>query len=165
MENTKKLSKKIILLLLSLVLVLGLAVGGTVAYLVRDTDGLTNHFDPARMEVEILEDFDGTTKSSIRIHNKGDVKVYAKVQLITYMTNAQGEVVLDQLPVLAVPAASGWVAGEDNTFYYLTPIASGASVELLAAPITLAEGQVVEVMAEIIQAEPADAWQSAWNIR
>ena len=42
-----------VLLALSLVLVLGLGVGGTLAYLVTNTDPVTNTFTPGEVTTEI----------------------------------------------------------------------------------------------------------------
>lgn len=74
----KKLSRKLVLLL-SLVAVLAITVGSTLAYLQATTGILTNTFKFADVRTEIEEKL-GDTKQII-IHNNGDSSAYVRVRL------------------------------------------------------------------------------------
>ena len=47
--------------LVALLVLLCCTVAGTLAYLVTNTDPVTNTFTPASVSTEVNEDFDGTT--------------------------------------------------------------------------------------------------------
>ena len=74
----KKLSRKLVLLL-SLVAVLAITVGGTLAYLQATTGILTNTFKFADVRTEIKEELDDTKQ--IFIQNNGDSSAYVRVRL------------------------------------------------------------------------------------
>ena len=59
-----------------------------------------------------------------------------------------------------------WFDGGDGCYYYKNVVNVGASTANLLAngeKITLTTGQVVEVLAEGIQATPIDAVKAAWG--
>ena len=67
----------------------------------------------------------------------------------------------------------GWIAGSNHTYYYTAPVEPGGYTPVMCQPFTLAEKellggttiyQVVEVFAEAVQAEPADAAQEVWGV-
>lgn len=74
----KKISRKLVLLL-SLVAVLAITVGGTLAYLQATTGLLTNTFKLADVHTEIEEEV-GDTKQ-VYILNEGESDVYVRVRL------------------------------------------------------------------------------------
>lgn len=74
----KKISRKLVLLL-SLVAVLAITVGGTLAYLQATTGLLTNTFKLADVHTEIEEKV-GDTKQ-VYIQNEGESDVYVRVRL------------------------------------------------------------------------------------
>lgn len=143
---------KSLLLLLCTVLLLG-TVGGTAAYLFTDTGDVSNVFIPGKVEGTITESFDGAVKSSVAVTNTGNVPAYARITFTNYMTDTEGNPTAVTPPVIAFKPGEGWV--QSGSYYYCTsPIAPGDSSDnLLGSSITLASGQVVEVLAEFIQAE------------
>lgn len=83
----KKISRKLVLLL-SLVAVLAITVGGTLAYLQATTGLLTNTFKLADVHTEIEEEV-GDTKR-VYIQNEGESDVYVRVRLsLSGLTEAQ----------------------------------------------------------------------------
>lgn len=74
----KKISRKLVLLL-SLVAVLAITVGGTLAYLQATTGLLTNTFKLADVHTEIEEELSDTKQ--VRILNEGESDVYVRVRL------------------------------------------------------------------------------------
>lgn len=59
--------KRSVLLLLSLVLILGVSVSGTAAYLLTKTDSLTNTFTSGTISTDIVEEFKGSQKTSAAV--------------------------------------------------------------------------------------------------
>lgn len=166
-------SKKTGTLLFSLVLLLTMMIGGTLAYLTMKTDPIQNVFTPSHVSCFVEEDFDGTTKSNVNVRNDSDINAYIRVKLVTYRVNAANQHIggIADLPTFTLGA--GWVKHTDGYYYYTQPVAPGASPAAnLTDSMTLtgvyndADGgkQVVEVMAEAIQSVPTSAVVSAWNV-
>lgn len=74
----KKISRKLVLLL-SLVAVLAITVGGTLAYLQATTGLLTNTFKLADVHTKIEEELSDTKQ--VYIQNEGESDVYVRVRL------------------------------------------------------------------------------------
>ena len=166
-------SKKTGTLLFSLLLLLTMMIGGTLAYLTMKTDPIQNVFTPSHVSCFVEEDFDGTTKSNVNVRNDSDINAYIRVKLVTYRVNAANQHIggIADLPTFTLGA--GWVKHTDGYYYYTQPVAPGASPAAnLTDSMTLtgvyndADGgkQVVEVMAEAIQSVPTSAVVSAWNV-
>ena len=162
-------AKRILLwaLLVSLILVCGI----TVAYLYRATGDVTNEFVKGYVDCEVQENFNGTEKSSITVENTGNVMAYLRVRLVSYWVNKSGEIVAKASEMPTFTPAADWYSAGNDTYIYTKPVAPGGSTgDLLGSgsSITLqtsTEGyqQVVEVFADAIQSEPADAVKDAWR--
>lgn len=158
---------------LALVLILGAAVGGTLAYLVTQTNSLTNTFEPSRVSCEIDEEFDGTTKSNVTVQNTGDIDAYIRAKVVITWKDAAGNVYA-AAPVedkdYTITYGAGWTEGSDGIWYCNSRVtATGSTPELIeectqtgTAPAGYALS--VEILAEAIQAEPAAAVQEAWGV-
>lgn len=163
-------SKKSLTALIALILIICLAVGGTVAFIVTQTQAVKNTFTPADVKVDIQEDFDGSIKSSITVLNvddadEEDVPCYIRVKLVSNIQDNDGNV-LRAAPLGEISLNSDWIDGGDGCYYYKNVVEVGKSTSnLLAdgASITLTDGQVVEVLAEGIQAMPKQAVIDAWG--
>lgn len=143
--------------------------GTVLAYMFRQTAPIDNPFEPAKVDCEVTEEFDGTSKSSITVQNTGTVNAYLRVRLITYWVDGAGNVAGKASPPLTVSPASGWIAGPNNTFYYKAPVEpTKSTTELLDSAITLEQDgdyrQVIEVFAEAIQSSPSDAVTDSWHV-
>ena len=155
-------------LFLALVIVL---CGSVLAYMFTRTEVKENVFTPAEVKCEVVETFDGTNKTSVKIKNTGNIDAYLRLRLVSYWVDDSGNIVAKPSEMPTVSMASGWVAGTvDNTYYYVHPVAPNAMTdELLASQITLktdSEGnrQVLEVFAEAIQSKPVEAVTSSWGV-
>lgn len=159
---------------LATVLLLALAIGGTVAWLTANGQPITNTFNPSKVTCEVTENFDGTTKTNVNVTNTGDIHAYIRVKLVTYRTNAQGHHIGGTAELPNFTLGSGWV--EYNGYYYYTlPVApnGGKPATNLADSMTLtasypdADGgmQAIDVMAEAIQSVPAEAVGQVWGVR
>ncbi len=158
---------------LALALVLLLAtVGGTLAWLATSTAPIENVFTPSTVTVEVEEDFDGTVKKNVTAKNTGDIDAYIRIKLVSYRVNEDGDRIGGTVVIPAFTLGAGWV--ESGDFYYYTkPVAPGKTpaADLIGddgitfEPYTDADGgmPVIEVLAEAIQAVPADAVENAWG--
>lgn len=153
-------SKKTGMLFLSLLLVIGMVVGGTVAWLSTKSAPITNTFLPSKVACEVTESFDGKTKSNVNVTNTGDIDAYIRVKLVTYRVNDKEQHIGGTASLPTFTLGKNWVSYH-GYYYYRLPVAPGGSPETnLTESMTLidsytdADGgkQVIEVMAEAIQA-------------
>lgn len=165
--------KKTWTLMICLALLVGLAVGGTLAWLTSSTGSVVNTFTVGNVEGEVEENFDGITKKNVNVKNTGDVDAYIRVKLVTYRINAAGDPVGGKAEIPSFQPGSGWKEHK-GYYYYTLPVNPNdkPAADLIGDPgIKLEEysdvdggKQVVEVMAELIQSEPARAVQDAWGV-
>ena len=169
-KRRKAGSTKLVSLLLAMVLLTG-AVTGTLAWLLTQTEEITNTFTPAGVPNTPEEKFDGETKTSIVVKNEGNIAAYVRVKLVTYRVNDQGAHIGGEATVPDFNLGTGWFE-QDGYYYYAKPVAPGASSgELLGSSITLkqytdADGgkQVIEVISESIQSVPTSTVESVWKV-
>lgn len=164
--------KKIQLLILSLLVVTTVTVGGTVAYLTTNTAPVVNTFEPSHVTCEVTENFNGETKSNVNVKNTSDIDAYIRVKLVTYRVNDAGQHIGGVAAIPNFTPGEGWVE-HDGYYYYTSPVAKNAkpatnligSIKLNAGYADADGGkQVIEVMAEAIQSEPAEAVGEAWGV-
>lgn len=161
--------KRSLAALIALVLIICVAVGGTIAYIVTQTDKVENKFTPADVEIKIHEAFNGADKSSITVQNvqaDKNVPCYIRVKLVSNMQDDKGNVTGSAV-INTFKLNDKWFDGGDGCYYYKDVVAVGDSTANLLAngeKITLTTGQVVEVLAEGIQATPDTAVTSAWPV-
>lgn len=164
--NGRHAKKKGISSIIALALIICVAVGGTIAFIVDRTNSVKNTFTPGEVKIDITEKFDGTVKSSIKVKNTGNTPAYIRVNLVTYMAE-DGNPTADKAPALSFDLnTNDWVK-IGNYYYCKDPVAAGeTSPELLAngSSITLVTGQVVDVLAEGIQSTPSNAVEQAWGV-
>lgn len=161
--------RKALTLLLALAL-LTIAVTGTIAYLFTNSKSITNVFTTTNVPNTPVEEFDGTTKSSIMVQNTGNIAAYVRVKLVTYRVNESGDHIGGTATIPAFTLGTNWFE-KDGYYYYKLPVQPNAtSGNLLGESITLqkytdADGgkQVIEVISESIQSVPADAVEDAWT--
>ncbi len=160
--------KRSLAALIALVLIICVAVGGTIAYIVTQTDKVENKFTPADVKIEIHETFNGTDKSSITVENVNDAKnvpCYIRVKLVSNMQDKDGNVTGSAV-LGDIALGTNWFKGNDGCYYYKDVVNVGDATDNLLADgstIKLTTGQVVEVLAEGIQATPIDAVKAAWG--
>lgn len=158
-------SKKSLTALIALILIICLAVGGTVAFIVTQTQAVKNTFTPSDVTVDIQEDFDGSIKKNVNVKNTGDTDAYIRVKLVTYMADSKGNPIAENASKPSFHPGSDWsYCVSDDTYYYGKPVAPGDKTSDLIGidGITLKDGQVVEVLAEGIQSVPDNAVEEAW---
>lgn len=161
-------------LLLSVLLLLGVTVAGTLAYLSVSTSPVENTFMPSKVSCEVTENFNGTVKSNVNVTNTSNIDAYIRVRLVTYRVNDDGQHIGGTATIPTFTPGEGWV--KDGEYYYYTlPVASG---QFPADPLIGSDGialkgsyddidggkQVIEVMAEAIQSVPEQAVGQAWGV-
>ena len=171
------------LLIAAATLCIAAAVGLTLAFMFKKAEK-TNQFIPAEVSCAVREKMDGNEvngtdavggeKSDIRVENAGNVREFLRLKMVSYYVDANGDIVgtvSSQYPTLSLK--NGWIAGANHTFYYPYPVEPGKATEILCEPFSLgqmqlADGktvyQVIEVIAEAVQAEPISAVQAAWGV-
>lgn len=166
---------RLAMMVLSVVLLLGVTIGGTIAWLSTKTTPVTNTFTPAEVTCKVEEKFDNTTgvKSNVNVTNTGNIAVYIRVKLVTYRTNDAGHHIGGTADLPEFNLGENWVEYGDY-YYYTLPVAPDKKPAAnLAGSMTLeksyndADGgkQALDVMAEAIQSEPEKAVGEAWGVR
>ncbi len=169
-----KIKKWILSLSLPAIIASALTIGGTLALLLSVSDIKHNEFVPGNVDCEVVETFDGTYKSSIKIQNTGNTDAYIRVNFVSYVQNQDGEILGQSVSVPEFDLGENWSYAADGYYYYKLPVAPGALTgEMLASAMELVQkkdgngnvigNQVVEVFAEAIQAYPEDAVVNAWK--
>ena len=172
---------RLVALLASLLLVLGAAVGGTLAFIMTASDEKTNTFTPAQISCAVIEDFDGTVKRNAAVKNTGETDAYIRAAVnVTWMKdeNASEQTVTAKVPQADVDYEmifyidTGWIKGADGYWYYQTPVAPGAVTEAFIRECRQLEGAnvpqgyhlSVEIVASAIQSSPEKAVAQQWNV-
>lgn len=170
-----------VLLLLSLVLMLAIGAGGTLAFLIDTTPEVKNVFEPGEITTTVVEDFDKNTKENVRIQNNvnSSIAVYIRA---TWTANwvKDSEIVApavqgtDYTVTNLAVTGSGWQKNGDY-YYYTSAVAPGGYTGYLFTklePVAAAqpEGAHLEVtiLSQAIQAEPDQAridagWPTSFN--
>lgn len=169
-SQKSKAARKGITVSMALILIICLAVGGTVAFLIAKTNPVVNIFTPAKVTVDIEEIIENNAKTSITVRNvlnDEDVPCYIRVKLVSNMQDKDDNVTASK-PLNKFDIGADWIDGGNGYYYYKYAVdVDNSTTNLLAenASIQLVEGQVVEVLAEGIQSLPTTAVEEAWPVR
>lgn len=166
---------KAAVLIMAVLLLLGAAVGTTVAFLIDKTEPVTNTFTYAKVSCEVTEEFKNNTKEHVQVKNTGTIDAYIRATYVVNWVDAQGNIAASDPAgyeyTLNETADGKWVKGSDGYFYYTSPVAPGASTQgslLTCTVVTSPESPEytlsVEILAEAIQSTPDKAVQEAWGV-
>lgn len=187
----RKLNKRAVALLVSLVVGLTAAVGVTLAYIFTNTDALENIFTTAQVSCAVVEKLDGVQqngvtasrpsgfdiKSDVKIQNTGNTDAYIRVAVVvTWKSLTDNSTVLAQKPVEGTDytvswnlSSTGWVLGADGYYYYTSDVVpNGCTVNLINSctpvPANVPDGYFlsVEIVASAIQSAP-DSVVGNWS--
>ncbi len=160
-------------LIMAVLLLLGAAVGSTVAFLTTKTDPVTNTFTYAKVSCEVTEEFTNNKKDNVQVRNTGTIDAYIRATYVVNWVDAQGNIAASDPEgysySLTKNLDSKWIE-KDGYFYYTSPVAPGSSTEgsLLTCTVTYPDNPEytlsVEVLAEAIQSTPDNAVQEAWGV-
>lgn len=166
-----KRSKKSIATLVSLILILTIGVGGTLAYLITSTGEVKNTFTPADYDIEINETLEDGAKKNVTAINMSDFDMYLRAAIVVTWTNADGNVIPQPsgATVTGIPTGDvgNWKMVGDY-WYYNTAVAPNATTDEIigeAEATGLTEGVKanLEILVQGIQAEPEQAVIDAWG--
>lgn len=169
-ENSKPRVRmnKAAVLIIAVLLLLGAAVGSTVAFLTTKTEPVGNSFEYAKVSCEVTG-----SKENVQIKNTGNTAAYIRAAYVVTWRDADGKVAVsvpgDYSYTLTENLGNYWSKGTDGYFYYSLPVFPGSSTEerpldcAVTYPGNPEYTLSVEVLAEAIQSEPADAVQQAWG--
>lgn len=164
---------KYLLLLASLALVVTAVIGTTLAYLVSSPPAVTNTFTPGKITSKVDEELVNGKKSNVKIQNTGNGDAYIRAKVVITWQDADGNVLAEQ-PVKGTDYTingspdSYWFES-DGFFYWNSKVPAGQSTGVLIKELKQSETKEtdrhlhVEILAEAIQAEPAEAVEGAWK--
>ena len=175
-QKAKRVGSGFVLLILAVVL----AIGGTLAYIIANTEEVRNKFTPGEVRCEVVEQWEEPhkVKSDVKIKTTGNTAAYIRA---TYVVTWQKEdgTVNGKMPVagtdytIDVESAKerGWML-IDGYWYYTSPVSAGGETGVLIASCKLAEGAAVptgyhlsvEIIASAIQSEPASVVAEKWHV-
>ena len=168
-------------LLVSLLLLLTVTVGGTIAFLM-DSDGpLHNLFTPSKVTTSVDETISGKTKSNVSIKNTGDTDAWIRAAVVITWQDKDGNV-YGQAPVagedytITYDLNNGWKKSNDGFYYWTSPVAAknGQTGVLITScttenSITVGSGDdavtyylTVEIIGSGIQNKPANVFNTEW---
>lgn len=163
-------SKKPLTLFVALVLLLTLAVGGSLAWLVSNDD-VTNSMVPGKVPIQINETVSNNFKSDVTVTNNGNIQAFIRVAIIANAVDEQGNVTtVGNKPSFTV--SSDWT--EIGGYYYYNGIVEpdgGETAPLFTTDVSFANGEI-NILAESIQvlggvtsdgSASVDAWGVAYN--
>lgn len=179
--------KRLATLLVSLLLVLGVAVGGTVAFLSTRTNSKVNTFTPSEVTCAVTETFNNNVKSQVAVQNTGDTTAFIRAAInVTWMKDAEAgteyeaanQTVSAKIPEegkdfsITFAENTNWIKGADGYYYYKLPVAPQGSTEVLIDECKLLDGASapdgyhlsVEIVASAIQSAPDSVVQSMWHV-
>lgn len=162
-------------LILSVILLLSLSVGGTLAYIATQTDNVQNSFAPSYVTCSVNDDYSVTNTSDIPAY----IRASYAVNWMDSSGNIRGVGPVEGTDYTIGGPGSGWTYNSDDGFYYyLSPVAVYGTVP---APVTMSAlttapdgySLTLTVTAEAIQADGdtdgdaytspgIPAWQNAW---
>lgn len=168
--------RKEFVLLVSVFAMIAGVVGGTVAYLVADTEPLTNNFDLAEVSCGVEEGFNGIIKTDVKIQNTSNIPAYIRAKVVVTWkdedSNVYGQAPIEETDY-TIQFNEGVWKREGDYWYYDEPVApvtenncyTPVLINRCSSSGTEPEGYhlSVEILAEAIQSEPTKAIQEAWG--
>lgn len=170
--------KKSLALLVSLLLILCVTVGTTLALLIDITSPVENIFTPSKITTTVEETLDGSVKRDVKIKNTGDTTAWIRANVIVTWQLAEGEdagAVYGKMPVAGEDytisdLGSGWEKAVDGFYYWKSPVAKGATTGVMFAEIKPVANKApdgytlhVEIVGSGIQSTPTSVVKTEWS--
>lgn len=169
--------RKANVLLTSLVLLIVLLVGTTIAFLIASDGPITNIFKPSQVSCKVNETFENDVKTNVTISNTGDTEAYIRAAIVVTWKDAEDGNVYGVLPVKGTDYTmelnlEDWIEGSDGYYYYKHPVAPRAENGVTSALITsctVMQGKTpagyglnVEILGSAIQSVPVSVINEKW---
>lgn len=154
-------------LLIAVLLLIGTAVGSTAAFLVTKTEPVVEDFAYAQVSCQVIR-----SGNTLGVQNTGTAQAYIRASYAVNWRDGEGiiaAVTPDGYSCDLDENQGAWVDGGDGYFYCLTPVDPGGETpSLLTCSVSYPEDPActlsVEVVAEAIQSNPAEAAEDAWGV-
>lgn len=152
-------------LLIAVLLLISTAVGSTAAFLVTKTGPVVEDFAYAQVSCQVTD--------TMGVKNTGTAQAYIRASYAVNWLDGEENIVAavpeDYSCDLAENPQGAWVEGGDGYFYYPYPVDPGDETpSLLTCSVSYPENPKytlsVEVVAEAIQSNPAEAAEDAWGV-
>ena len=156
-------------LLIAVLLLITTAVGSTAAFLVTKTEPVKEDFAYAQVSCQVTR-----SDSALAVQNTGTAQAYIRASYAVNWRDEEGIIAAAEPEGyscdLEENPQGAWVKGGDGYFYYPAPVAPGDEApSLLTCSAFYPENPKytlsVEVVAEAIQSNPAEAAEDAWGVR
>ena len=152
-------------LLIAVLLLITTAVGSTAAFLVTKTKPVVEDFAYAQVSCQVTD--------TMGVKNTGTAQAYIRASYAANWLDVNGNIVVaapEGYSCGLVENQDDWTEGGDGYFYYPYPVAPGDETPSLLTcspsyPEEPAYTLSVEVVAEAIQSNPAEAAEEAWGVR
>lgn len=151
-------------LLIAVLLLISTAVGSTAAFLVTKTEPVEEAFAYAQVSCQVTD--------TMGVKNTGTAQAYIRASYAVNWLDGGGNIVaaVPEDYSCALEGNPQWEEGGDGYFYYPDPVDPGGEAPSLltcSAPYPEYPGYTlsVEVVAEAIQSNPAEAAEEAWGVR
>lgn len=169
---------KVILLVVSLLLVMVLSIGGTLAWLTAETVPVENTFTAGEVTTTVVEELEDGVKNNVQIKNDEEsVDAYIRAMVVVTWQNDDGNV-YGTAPVVGTDYTITWSGIDDNSwfkigdyYYHKAAVEPGNSTSVLFTNCEPFEDKApegyhlcVEVISSAIQAEPSTAVTEAWKV-
>lgn len=163
-------------LIMAVLLLLGAAVGSTIAFLIDKTEPVKNDFEYAKVSCEVTESFTNNKKDNVQVKNTGTIDAYIRATYVVNWLDRDGNIAASDPAGYSYNVTenpdSKWTKGSDGYFYYTSPVVPSASTQgsLLTCTVTYPDPDnpeytlSVEVLAEAIQSTPDKAVREAWGV-
>ena len=173
-----------ILTLVLALAVVGVAVGGVVAWLTASGQ-VQNQFEVGEVKPTVNEkgpddgDFESgvdTVKKDVSVTNSGNVPIYVRAQVNIYWQDANGNQLWDEPEVgtdytieRGDALGTNWVKGADGFYYWTKPLDPNVKTDNLLDSLTNNSiGEYPQLVCDIavqgIQADPTEAVEEAWGV-
>ena len=140
-----------LLLLVSLVLILALAVGGTVAWLNSSSGPVENTMIPGQVPITINEKFENGTKRDVSVTNDGNIDAYIRVAIVANAVDENGNIIAGTAPSYVVNTDYWQLLEDDGYYYYKGAVKPGGTTEQLFKGDVKVTGGELNILAESIQ--------------
>lgn len=188
LKGFRRKSGKSAALLVSLLLLLTVTVGGTIAFLV-DSDGpLHNLFNPSKVTTKVEETLSGDIKKDVKIQNTGDTDAWIRAAVVVTWQDAEGKV-YGQAPIADTDYTitynvdenkidtTKWYLGTDGFYYWPSPVVAeigetGVLINRCTTDKSIIVGSgedavtyylTVEIIGSGIQNKPANVFNTEWK--
>lgn len=151
-------------LLIAVILLITTAVGSTAAFLVTKTEPVEESFAYAQVSCQVTD--------TLAVQNTGTAQAYIRASYAVNWLDVNGNIVAvvpEGYSCDPVENQDDWTEGGDGYFYYSYPVDPGSETPSLLTcsvsyPVDPAYTLSVEVVAEAIQSNPAEAAAEAWGV-